>query len=68
MNRATVFSKKKCFLWHKWELITGNPKTNYFICKKCGSRKVEQYLEGYQPIDIEFLIKANDEAKIGDEK
>jgi len=60
MTITIVNSKIKCRLWHRWELIFGNQKTHYFICEKCGSRKAEQQPGGYQPINMDFLSKAED--------
>ncbi len=60
MITIVVTVKNKCLLWHCWELIFGNSKTHYFVCKKCSSRKAEQQSGNYQSIDWDFLNKAID--------
>ena len=45
----------KCLLWHKYQLIKDNGFTAYSQCKDCGSRKAVQPIEGYQPINHDWL-------------
>lgn len=46
---------KKCLFLHKWKKVKDTGFTSYFECQKCGSRKVHQKSNGYQPIDWNWL-------------
>lgn len=43
---------------HNWRFShdTGTGINEYYECKRCKKRKVEYILDGYQPIDRDWLI------------
>lgn len=55
LNLGLAMTVNKCLLWHKYQLIKDNGFTAYSQCKDCGSRKAVQPMEGYQPINHDWL-------------
>ncbi|OCH31818.1 hypothetical protein A6E13_16480 [Aliivibrio fischeri] len=55
-NRA-----KPCRFFHKWMLAFSTGHTDYFQCKKCGSRLVVQDIGGYQPINLKWVFGESDD-------
>jgi len=46
---------KKCLFLHKWKIDRDTGFTVYKKCIKCGERRIEQGVGGYQPIDSNYL-------------
>lgn len=51
-----------CLFKHKIKVHMDTGKTVYSYCLRCDRRMIEQFGDGYQPVDVEFLT----ENRIGD--
>lgn len=57
-NNVDVVSykpNKKCMFFHRWVVVTDTGATRYMECKRCSARRIVQCIDGYQPIDFDFL-------------
>jgi hypothetical protein len=60
--QSTVGNKPfLCRLWHSWRMNKYHTKAEYFICKRCGSRRIE-FGNNYSldKMDIEWLSEAKE--------
>jgi len=57
------FLKRKCWLFHKWEIINNKGHIYYYQCSKCQARMVKQPDRKYQPIDWDWLTFKTDKIR-----
>ena len=56
MIRASIYFRKRCWLWHEWVTAKETAVTAYQICMDCGAKRIVQNGDGYQPVDFDFLL------------
>lgn len=61
MIKAKMEYRPSCWFFHDWWSIKTVGNTDYYQCRKCGSKKIEQNVTCSEPIDLNWLYWDLDE-------
>lgn len=56
MKATGYIPGRTCWFWHRWRLVKDNGARKYWECKDCTARHFRSVGEGYQPIDVAWLL------------
>jgi len=48
-------AKRRCWLWHRWQVVGERGPDRYEECKDCGLRRVRKFKMVESPIDKDWL-------------